>query len=286
MFFNKTARNSPLPSLFCAATVLAVLLFSACPSENADDGEAPAYPIPSGMELVWSDEFDYEGAPNPEKWSYSLGLNGWGNDEIQCYTDSRANSWVKDGKLFIAAVNDGGNWTSARLKTAEAASWTCGYFEIRAKLAEGRGITSSLWMLPRDDLYGRWPASGEIVIAEREGSSADAIYQAVYTENSGESGMRKAAVLQEEGSANGFHTYAVEWTADFMRWLVDGEETFRLENSGEGAESWPFDIPFHLILSVAVGGSRGGQDGVDGRIKSAVMEVDYVRVYHRTKEEN
>lgn len=281
MMFSK----NPRPSLAArahraaAALVFSVFVLSCSPKADEREDEAPSYPIPEGMELVWSDEFDYDGAPDPEKWSYSLGLNGWGNDEIQLYTDSRDNSWAKDGKLFVAAVNSDGTWTSARLKSRSPAEWTCGYFEVRARLAEGQGVASSLWMLPRQDIYGRWPRSGEIVIAESAGSGE--AYHAAYTEALGEKGARKAAAPPGEGLASGFHTYGLEWDEGFIRWLVDGEETFRIEKSGETPAEWPFDIPFYIIINVAVGGSRAAGQNVDGSIKAAVMEVDYARVYQR-----
>ncbi len=274
--FSKVATFSVL------STIFALAFLAACSSRD----EALAYPIPSGMQLVWFDEFDYEGAPNPEKWGYSLGANGWGNNELQSYTDSRANSWVRDGKLFIKAENERGEWTSARLNTLKTESWTHGYFEMRAKLAQGAGIHSAFWLLPTDDLYGRWPRSGEIDIAEYLGAEVGTIYHAAHTAASSEEGGKQSAVSRVRDAVNKFHNYAVEWAPGFIRWTVDGRETLFLENDGAGSESWPFDIPFYIILSVAVDAIYTDAEGADNSIKDAVMEVDHVRVYQRIEEEN
>lgn len=257
-----------------------VLLISSFFFSCADRQEKQGTEIVSGMNLVWSDEFDYEGAPDPEKWDYSVGGHGWGNGEIQKYTNSRDNSYVKDGVLCISAKNEGGLWTSARLKTQYKGSWTYGYIEVRAKLPKGRGTWPAIWMMPEFDKYGGWPRSGEIDIMEHVGYEQDVIHTTVHTASfNHKKNTQKTRYAPVKNVSKKFHTYAVYWTPSSIEWLVDGETFFTFENSGNGIPEWPFDHPFYLILNVAIGGSWGGQQGIDEKLKSAEMLVDYVRVY-------
>ncbi|TAH54606.1 MAG: glycoside hydrolase family 16 protein, partial [Treponema sp.] len=138
---------------------MAAGLFASCTGKTASS-------VPEGMELVWFDEFETDGAPDASKWEYSTGGNGWGNAELQFYTDTRDNSIVKNGNLVITAKLDKGTWTSARLKTQYKGDWLYGYFEIRARLPEGIGTWPAVWMLPTHSSYGQWPRSGEIDIVE------------------------------------------------------------------------------------------------------------------------
>lgn len=263
-------------ALFCMAFA------SAFAGGEKETPPAPEYPVPEGMELVWSDEFDYEGAPDPEKWAYSLGANGWGNGEVQNYTDSRDNSYVKNGRLFVTALNDGGDWTSARLKTQFIAAWKYGFFEIRAKLPSGRGTWPAIWMMPVRDTYGAWPRSGEIDIMEHVGHDENVIHNSVHTRDfNHKNETQKTASKAIQKVSKNFHTYAVEWTPDVIRWYIDGAVSYTYENPGTGIGAWPFDIPFYLILNVAIGGSWGGAEGIDNSVKQASMEIDYVRVYQK-----
>ncbi len=242
--------------------------------------EVPVYPVPEGMELVWSDEFDYEGPPDPEKWAYSLGANGWGNAELQNYTDSTENSYVKKGCLSITALNKDGAWSSARLKTQFIAAWKYGFFEVRAKLPRGIGTWPAIWMMPVRDTYGGWPRSGEIDIMEHVGYDENIIHNTVHTRDfNHKNGTQKTKSREIPGAVKDFHTYALEWNPEFIRWYIDGEVTYTYDNPGTGTGAWPFDIPYYIILNLAVGGSWGGLEGVDVDLKKAVMEVDYVRVY-------
>ncbi len=244
------------------------------------DKAPPISAVPAGMSLVWSDEFDADGAPDASKWDYSTGGNGWGNGESQNYTNARKNSFVKDGVLHIVALNEGGLWTSARLKTEGKADWTYGYFEIRAWLPKGVGTWPAIWMLPRFPKYGGWPRSGEIDIMEHVGFDPEVIVTTVHTQAYNHKiGTQKGSSRKVPGSLKGFHTYAMGWTENAITWYIDGTEAYRFENEGKTLAEWPFDIPFHLIMNVAIGGSWGGQQGIDPKMKSAEMLVDYVRVY-------
>lgn len=236
--------------------------------------------IPEGMELLWSDEFDADGGPDPEKWAYSTGGNGWGNAELQKYTDTRDNSFVKKGILTIVAKNEGGLWTSARLKTEYKASWTYGYFEVRAKLPSGVGTWPAIWMLPTYNKYGGWPRSGEIDIMEHVGFDPDVIVTTVHTlAYNHTKGTQKGRSQKISGVRKDFHVYGMEWNPDYIQWFVDGEPFFRFENEKNTVAEWPFDIPYYLILNLAIGGNWGGQQGIDPKMKEARFMIDYVRVY-------
>ncbi|MDR0401141.1 MAG: glycoside hydrolase family 16 protein [Treponema sp.] len=235
---------------------------------------------PPGMKLVWADEFNGGGAPDPDKWDFDLGGRGWGNNEIQHYTDSRSNSYVRGGSLHIAARNENGRWTSARLKTKGKADWTYGYFEIRAKLPAGTGTWPAIWMLPSADAYGPWPNSGEIDIMEHVGFDPNRIHTTAHTGAFNHRiNTQKTKSAPIEKAAERFHIYGMTWDKDRIQWSIDGEPFFQFEPTGKNPAEWPFDKPFHLVLNVAIGGSWGGQHGVDPALREAVMEIDYVRVY-------
>ncbi|MDR0785775.1 MAG: glycoside hydrolase family 16 protein [Treponema sp.] len=254
-------------------TVIMTMFFPACTGKNVSA-------VPEGKTLVWSDEFDQDGAPDSDKWNYSVGGNGWGNAELQTYTNKRENSEVRKGILSITARNDNGRWTSARLKTQYKAGWKYGYLEVRAKLPEGRGTWPAIWMLPVGDKYGGWPRSGEIDVIEHVGFDQDRIHATVHTRAFNHRlNTQKSASAVVKGVSSAFHVYAIEWTPQWIQWYVDGELIFRFENSGEGVAEWPFDIPFYLILNVAIGGTWGGEKGIDPKLQDATMQVDYVRVY-------
>ncbi|HKK09642.1 MAG TPA: glycoside hydrolase family 16 protein, partial [Bacteroidales bacterium] len=158
--------------------------------------------------LVWSDEFNKEGAPNPEKWGYDVGGHGWGNNELQNYTDSRANSFVQDGKLTIKAVKSNESWTSARLVTKGKGDWLYGRIEVKAKLPEGRGTWPAIWMLPTDWAYGGWPSSGEIDIMEHVGYEMGKVHGTIHTEAYNHSiGTQKGGSIEVENVATQFHVY-------------------------------------------------------------------------------
>ena len=240
----------------------------------------PVSAVPEGMKLVWSDEFDKDGAPDSEKWDYSVGGNGWGNGEIQKYTNTRDNSYIEKGLLNIVAINNNGMWTSARLKTQYKASWTYGYIEVRAKLPSGVGTWPAIWMMPEFDRYGGWPRSGEIDIMEHVGFDQDMIHTTIHTlDFNHKKNTQKTKFGKIPNVSKKFHTYAINWTPEYIEWFIDGESFFKFENTGKGKTQWPFDDKFYLILNVAIGGSWGGQQGIDKSLKKPTMQVDYVRVY-------
>ncbi|GAA4848336.1 family 16 glycosylhydrolase [Algivirga pacifica] len=237
-------------------------------------------------ELVWSDEFEGSGLPNAEKWSYDVGGHGWGNDELQYYTDARTkNARLQNGKLVIEAHNEGfggKQYTSARLVSKGKGDWLYGKVVVRAKLPTGVGTWPAIWMLPTDWEYGGWPSSGEIDIMEHVGYDPGVVHGTVHTEAYHHSiGTQKGQKIEVPDFSTAFHDYTLEWTEDQIRIYVDDQQYFTFDQHGTYKE-WPFDKRFHLLLNIAVGGFWGGIEGVDPSAFPVRMEVDYVRVYQQT----
>lgn len=242
----------------------------------------------SGFELVWSDEFDYSGLPDENKWSYDVGdgcpnVCGWGNNELEYYTERRLeNARVEDGHLIITAIKeDMGSkaYSSARLVTREKGDWTYGRIEVKAKLPTGVGTWPAIWMLSTDWSYGGWPESGEIDIMEHVGYEPDKIYGTVHTKAYHHSiGTQKGGEVVVDDCEEEFHVYAIEWSHSKIDFFVDDNKYFTFSKE-EGSDKWPFDQRFHLLLNIAVGGNWGGVKGVDESIFPQEMKVDYVRVY-------
>jgi len=246
---------------------------------------APGTSAPAGYTLVWSDEFDTEGAPDAGKWGCDTERNrlGWYNNERQYYAAcSRVeNAVVAGGRLRITArlesLSSAADWggqryTSARLLTRGKAAWTTGFFEIRAKLPCGRGTWPAIWTLGTG---GIWPDDGELDIMEQVGSNPSRVFGTVHTAVSG--GPGTGAAVQVADACTAFHNYQMTWTADDIRFAVDGAEYYRYANPRNGRRTWPFDAPQYLLLNIAIGGTLGGT--VDDSIFPVTMEIEHVRVY-------
>jgi beta-glucanase (GH16 family) len=245
--------------------------------------------VPAGYPLVWSDEFDIAGLPNPAKWEYDTSRNkaGWYNEEKQYYSRARIeNAEVRDGNLVITARNEklfsepdwgGQSYTSARLITKGRADWTYGFYEIRAKVPCGKGTWSAIWMLGSQ---GEWPAGGELDIMEHVGKEPSRILSTVHT-GAASGGDGPGASTQVPDACAAFHTYQMLWTPQQASFGVDGKIHFTYTNPGSGTAKWPFDASQFMILNVAIGGFLGGV--IDDSIFPVRMEVDYVRVYQKAK---
>ncbi len=278
--------------------------------------------------LVWSDEFD--GAEiNTEKWSHEVNCWGGGNAEQQCYVEDTENSFIEDGKLVIRVIkgdttgpdsiegSDGYGetlttlpYSSARLRTLNKGDWKYGRFEIRAKLPAGQGTWPAIWMLPTDYVYGGWAASGEIDIMEAvnlnttyQDDGATKIENRVHGTlhygkawpNNVYSGDAYDFGDETISPVDDFHTYAIEWEQDEIRWYVDDVHYATQTSEGwwshyqdedgnwiSGSDDAPFNQNFHLILNLAIGGSwpsSVNDGGIDPSIEQAEMQIDYVRVY-------
>ncbi|HOZ85415.1 MAG TPA: family 16 glycosylhydrolase [Niabella sp.] len=227
------------------------------------------------LALVWADEFDSQGTPAPAKWSFDIGAGGWGNNELQYYTNRLDNAIVSDGtlKIHIKAESFGGSaYTSARILSRDKFSFKYGRMEVRAKLPEGGGTWPAIWMLGGNISSVGWPACGEIDVMEHKGNEQNKIYGTVhYPGHSG--GGSVGSTLMITNSATAFHVYAVEWNASSIKFFVDNQLFHTVVNN----TILPFNQNFFIILNVAMGGTFGGS--VSPSFTHAAMEVDYVRVY-------
>lgn len=225
--------------------------------------------------LVWSDEFDNTGAPNTAKWTYDLGAGGWGNNEMQYYTNRLENAVVSNGTLKIFAIKEnysGSAYTSARLLTKTKFSFKYGKIEVSAKLPVGGGTWPAIWMLGNNISTVSWPACGEIDIMEHKGNTPNIIYGTLHFPGSS-GGAGPSAHTNISNVSSTFHKYGLEWTAANIKISVDDVVFFTYANTN----ILPFNQDFFILLNVAMGGNFGGS--VDPNFSTSAMEVDYVRVY-------
>lgn len=318
--------NKTTLTMFNALVSCSLLI--GCSSLDIKEGtiEKTVVKTTANWDLIWSDEFSGN-VIDDTKWSFEENCWGGGNDEQQCYTNRNENAFVSDGVLtilaqreeFTGANNPDGDetqtatlpYTSARLNTLNKGDWLYGRFEISAKLPQGQGTWPAIWMLPTDWIYGRWPASGEIDIMEAvnlkaqsdENNAVDGDeetrvhgtlhYGPVWPDNvhAGESYSLPDGV----NPADDFHTYAIEWQKDEIRWYVDGVHFSTkksnvwynqyIDDNGKlvtGTDDAPFNQKFHLLLNLAVGGAWAGSTndtGINESVFPQKMLIDYVRVY-------
>ena len=238
-----------------------------------------------GRTLLWADEFSQSDGTTPDstKWGYDIGGTGWGNNELQYYTNRTENARIESGSLVIEAraENFGGkNYTSARLLTKDKVSWTYGRIEARIKIPKGQGIWPAFWMLGANIGSVGWPNCGEIDIMENIGSLPSTLYGTLHGPGySGGNGISGNTVLSGAAFGDDFHVYAIEWEENRIRWFLDGQLFFSLTPANlPGGGTWVFNQPQFLILNVAVGGNwPGNPDG--STVFPQRMTVDYVRVY-------
>lgn len=254
------------------------------PVYNRSAATIPAEEIQRKWELVWSDEFNGSGAVDEKKWKAVQGAGGWGNQELQYYTNRRENMRVENGFLVIEAQKEnfkGSRYTSARLNSMT--KFLYGRFEIRAKLPVGRGTWPAIWMMPFDGGRrngGKWPDNGEIDIMEHVGFDHGVIHASLHTKSyNWMAGTQKTGQILVGDLGAEFHTYVLEWSEERMEMFIDGQKYYSYVNPHKTENEWPFDQPFYFILNVAVGGHWGGREGVDDQIFPQKMLVDYVRVY-------
>lgn len=270
--------------------VLFIVCLNACTSGQMKDQPQIIIPGPPQdlswefEELpFWSDEFDYEGLPDPTKWGYDIGGGGWGNNELQYYTNFLRNASVNNGVLTITAIrepHENREFTSARLISKNKGDILYGRVEARAIVPSGKGTWPAIWMLPTDWEYGGWPSSGEIDIMEHVGYDPDVVHMSTHTEAYyWRLNNHKTAKRLVPGARNDFQVYRVDWTPYAIRGYINNQLIFTSLNEGTGYKAWPFDKRFHILLNLAVGGDWGGQQGVDNDAFPASMIVDYVRFF-------
>ena len=244
---------------------------------------SPAAPTQGSSTLVWQDEFDGQGLPDPTRWDYEVGLIR--NNERQYYTrDRAANARVENGSLVIEAVRErfqSADYTSASLTSR--ANWTYGRIEVRAKLPKGRGTWPAIWMLGTNIRDVGWPACGEIDIMEHVGFDPGRIHANIHTTAYNHvKGTNKGSNLIVARPDEEFHVYAAVWTPDKIDFFVDDQRYFTFAKEQGGNAVWPFDKPQYLILNLAIGGTWGGQQGIDDSAFPTRFVIDYVRIYRNT----
>lgn len=249
-------------------------------------------PVSAGgaLTLVWSDEFNLAQL-DPKTWYFEsgdgsqYGIPGWGNNELQWYLPDNAE--LRDGRLVITArmeSRDARNYTSARINTRDRFAFRYGRIEARIKLPKGQGLWPAFWLLPQDQAYGTWAASGEIDIVEARNPGSTGGNTIYGTLHYGGQAPRNVFSGEQYAVATDvtadFHDYALEWDTAEIRWYVDGI-LFAVRNTWSTTAApfpAPFDKPFYILLNVAVGGNFPGPP-TSGTVFPATMEVDYVRVY-------
>lgn len=274
--------------------VLLAIVVPAC--GGSGDGTTPPPvnpPPPTGQwTIVWSDEFDATNgsAPSSSNWVLETGGGGWGNNELESYTNRTDNASIQDGNLVITAKKEtftgtdgiAREYTSARMKTQGKVSWKYGKMEARIKIPYGQGIWPAFWMLGDDITTVGWPGSGEIDIMENIGKEPAIVHGTIHGPGySGANGIGKAYSLSSGAFADDYHVYAIEWEPNVIRWYVDGTlySTLTPANLPSGSR-WVYDHNFFIILNLAVGGNWPGNPD-DTTVFPQQMLVDYVRVYQR-----
>ncbi|MGE5518514.1 MAG: family 16 glycosylhydrolase [Candidatus Dadabacteria bacterium] len=256
-------RNSSTISIPFLAIILSFLI--GCTSTK----------VSKNNQLIWSDEFNYNGVPDSTKWAYDLGGSGWGNNELEYYTNRLKNAHVSNGTLKIVALKENlgdREYTSARLLTKGKFSTQYGRIETRAKLPSIVGTWPAIWMLGSNSDTVGWPQCGEIDIMEHKGSELNKIYGTLhYPGHSGANGNGKITMLSN--ATTEFNIYSLDWTPSSIKISVNGNEYFNFNNTPDV----PFNHHFFLILNLAMGGGFAGP--IDPAFSSDSMEVDYVRVY-------
>jgi beta-glucanase (GH16 family) len=254
---------------------------------RAADRAAPGLP---GWNLVWSDEFNYEGLPDPAKWGYEEGLVR--NNEAQYYTRARKeNARVENGTLIIEGRKEPfppegtsksgkyAEYTSASLITVRKASWQYGRIEVRAKIPQGLGVWPAIWMLGDDRSHLGWPGCGEIDIMEFVGHDPTHVHATVHYRKDGKHASSGSA-LKVDRPWDDFHTYAVEWTPEKMDFYFDNTKyhTFEVANAEDAGQN-PFHKPQYLLINLALGGAWGGK--IDDSLFPQRYLIQYVRVYQK-----
>jgi beta-glucanase (GH16 family) len=272
-----------------AGLLLAAL--TAAPAAVSGEHGRHADHVAGKWKLVWNDEFDQpDGSmPDANKWSIVRSGSGFGNQELQYYTDRPANLHIEGGKLVITARKEAfkgadgvaRDYTSARLETAGHFQQKYGRFEARIEVPEGQGVWPAFWLLGDDFSTAGWPACGEIDIMENVGFEPGKIHGTLHGPGySGGNPLTGAYTLpNHEAMSDDFHVFAVEWEPEAIRFYVD-DDLFETQtvDSIPSSKHWAFDHPFYILLNLAVGGAWPGNPDAATPFPASML-VDYVRVY-------
>ncbi len=277
---GKTIKSIALKCLM----VVSLGLLSGCESDETQT-------VATFTNLVLDEDFDTDGAPNPEIWGFDIGTgpngDGWGNQELQYYTDRPDNVRVENGFLLITAREESfanSPYTSARLLTQDRFEQEFGRFEARIRLPFGQGIWPAFWMLGADIDENPWPGAGEIDIMEYRGQEPTILIGSVHGPGySGGDAISKEFTLENDRFDTGFHIFGIEWGPNFINFYVDDvlynqitPEDVDEETDGEGV--WVFNKPFYILMNLAVGGTFVGSPNAETQFPQTMI-VDYVRVY-------
>ena len=263
-------------------TSLFLLLFSCSTEEDQT--------VANFTELVMQDEFDTDGAPNSDIWDYNIGtgINGWGNNELQYYTNRTENVNVENGVLLITAKEEsfqGSSYTSARLVTKGLFEQEYGRYEARVRLPYGQGIWPAFWLLGANDDEASWPQIGEIDIMEFRGQEPTKVLGSVHGPGySGGDAITKSFSLTNDRFDTGFHVFGIEWAPEYINFYVD-DVLYNQITPADVTGEWVFDHPFYIIMNLAVGGSFVGSPDTETRFPQTML-VDYVRVYKNMEQNN
>lgn len=267
-----------------AGTTINISSISLTASEYDSSLNQESCPLPD-YKLVWHDEFSTR-TISSARWTYQTAEAGWVNHELQTYVNARSPKGTKvaessDGTLKIYTFKEGDKVYSARLYGRKSVGFKYGYIEARIKLPKGKGTWPAWWMMPVSS--SAWPGCGEIDIMEEVGVDPNIVSSSIHcTAYNHPAKTQKTHSMTCVGAENGFHIYALEWTEDYIRTYVDGQEQLYFENDHQGNnDTWPFNKAFYPILNVAWGGDWGGYAGVDESALPLTMEIDYVRVWQK-----
>lgn len=272
----KMIKNKTKLSLFLPIALISMFI-SSC---NTDDTQTVA----NFSNLVIEDQFNVEGVPDASLWAYDIGRgpnnDGWGNQELQYYTEQAKNVRVSNGLLLITAHREsfeGAEYTSARIVTRGKFEQAFGRFEARIRIPFGEGVWPAFWLLGNDCDVNIWPQCGEIDIMENFGRNASLISSALHGPGySAASAESKGFELSHDRYDNDFHIYGVEWSPSRINFYVDSSLYHSITpNDVDG--QWVFDHPFYIIINLAVGGNAVGDPANTQFPKT--MAIDYIRVY-------
>ncbi|MGL4412024.1 MAG: glycoside hydrolase family 16 protein [Bacteroidales bacterium] len=237
------------------------------------------------FKLVWSDEFDGTSV-NRDFWTFETGASGWGNNELQNYTDGE-NASVKDGILTIQARKTGsmatqkrGEYTSTRMVTKDKQEFQYGRIEARMKMPKGVGTWAAFWMLGADFPETMWPHCGEIDIMEYVGFDPNVQNAAMHNGSSFGNTFNKGKTIVENAEED-FNVYGVIWDKYSIKFYVNSVDNvfYTYQPKEYDSSTWPHNQPYFILFNLAIGGTWGGKKGVDDTIFPANFLVDYVRVY-------
>lgn len=272
---NIYKKNSKATFIMSLCMTLVVLTTSCYTDETQN--------VATFKSLVMQDEFDTDGVLNTSLWDYEIGTgnNGWGNNELQYYTNRNENISVQNGKLLITANKEdyqGSSYTSARILTKGKFDQKYGRFEARIRVPYGQGIWPAFWLLGDNIDQVGWPQCGEIDIMEYRGQEPTLLHGSIHGPGySGGNPVTKTYELMNDRFDTGFHIFGIEWGPEYINYYVD-DVLYNQITPADADGEWVFDHPFYIIINLAVGGSFAGSPNEE-TVFPQTMLVDYVRVY-------